>query len=112
MAQRFQLRRTRGWRKPAGGVSCARPGKWGNPFTVASAMELGSAPTRVEAQQVCVDAFRDWLEGKWPWDFTDSQARRERILADIEQLRGRDLGCFCGPDQPCHVDVLLERANA
>lgn len=112
MPERFQLRRTRGWRKPPGGISCARPGKWGNPFTVASAMELGFAPSREEAQQVCVDAFRSWLEGKWAWEFTGGRERRERILADIEQLRDHDLGCYCGLDQPCHVDVLLDRANA
>jgi hypothetical protein len=28
-----------------------------------------------------------------------------------EQLRGRDLACWCPLDQPCHADVLLELAN-
>ena len=32
MPERIQLRRTRGWRLPAGAVSVARPTKWGNPF--------------------------------------------------------------------------------
>jgi hypothetical protein len=27
------------------------------------------------------------------------------------ELRGRDLVCWCPPDQPCHADVLLEIAN-
>lgn len=31
-AQRVQLRRTKGYRKPAGAVIVARPSKWGNPF--------------------------------------------------------------------------------
>ena len=31
---RVQLRRTRGWRKPEGAISVARPHKWGNPFAV------------------------------------------------------------------------------
>ena len=26
-------------------------------------------------------------------------------------LAGRDLACWCPPDQPCHADVLLELAN-
>ena len=38
--QRIQLRRTKGWRKPEGAIVVARPGKWGNPFTVG---ELGRA---------------------------------------------------------------------
>jgi hypothetical protein len=109
---RFQQRRTKGWRKPVGGVCCSRPSRWSNPFTVAAAMEAGQAATREQAQQVCVDAFRSWLEGKWQWDFTGGRARRERLLADIGQLRGHDLGCYCGLDQPCHVDVVLELANA
>lgn len=32
MAGRIQLRRTKGWRKPEGVISVARPSRWGNPF--------------------------------------------------------------------------------
>lgn len=32
MPERIQLRRTAGWRKPAGAVTVARPTRWGNPF--------------------------------------------------------------------------------
>jgi uncharacterized protein DUF4326 len=31
---RIQLRRSRGWRLPAGTVSVARPHRWGNPYRV------------------------------------------------------------------------------
>ncbi len=31
---------------------------------------------------------------------------------DFTELRGKDLACWCKPDQPCHADVLLEIANA
>ena len=31
---RVQLHRTKGWRKPEGAISVARPHKWGNPFVV------------------------------------------------------------------------------
>ncbi len=35
------------------------------------------------------------------------------ILADIRaQLKGKNLACWCGLGDPCHVDVLLEIANA
>lgn len=27
------------------------------------------------------------------------------------ELAGRDLACWCRPDQPCHADVLIELAN-
>lgn len=33
--------------------------------------------------------------------------------ADIlEELRGKNLACWCPLDQPCHGDVLLELANS
>ena len=45
-------------------------------------------------------------------------ARYERWLADqhhllraLDELRGRDLVCFCAP-RPCHGDLLLRLANA
>jgi Domain of unknown function (DUF4326) len=34
MPERVQQRRTKGWRKPDGAISVARPHKWGNPFEV------------------------------------------------------------------------------
>lgn len=30
----------------------------------------------------------------------------------LDELRGKDLACWCPLDQPCHADVLLEIANA
>lgn len=32
-------------------------------------------------------------------------------LADIGELTGHDLCCWCRLDQPCHADVLLDLAN-
>jgi hypothetical protein len=36
---------------------------------------------------------------------------RHTILADISQLKGKDLMCWCPLDQPCHADILLALAN-
>jgi hypothetical protein len=30
----------------------------------------------------------------------------------LQDLRGKNLACWCPPDEPCHADVLLELANA
>lgn len=89
---RIQLRRTKGWRKPERAVVVARPTRWGNPFRVG-----------VDGDRVgCRDRFREvLLAGELA--FTVSDVRR--------QLAGRDLACWCGPDAPCHADVLLEVAN-
>ena len=68
----------------------SRPSKWGNPF---------SQPT-AEAN---AELYRVWLQGKSPL--------AANLRAQLEELRGHDLCCWCPLDQPCHADVLLELAN-
>lgn len=46
-----------------------------------------------------------------PWG--KSQSIEVRAIAEsIEELRGKNLACWCPLDQPCHADVLLEMANS
>jgi hypothetical protein len=89
--KRIQLQRIRGWRKPFNTVVVSRPSKWGNPFTVA---EYG----RSEA----VSRYRVFLQLR-------PCGNGSRL--DLEELRGKNLGCWCRLDQVCHADVLLELAN-
>jgi hypothetical protein len=35
----------------------------------------------------------------------------ELLRVAREELRGKNLACFCAIDKPCHADVLLELAN-
>jgi hypothetical protein len=116
---RIQLRRTKGWRKPEGVVSVGRPGKWGNPYLVrrcdndtddwavvepdgtSSGVEIEYAGSKAEAVESAVDTFRH-ERGVTAYP-SDDEIRAE--------LAGRDLACWCPPDQPCHADVLLELAN-
>jgi hypothetical protein len=98
LAVRVRLSRKRGWRMPDGGVSCARPHRYGNPFIVATPENGGNI-----TPEVAVESFRRALvEGRL--QFTVAEVRRE--------LRGRPLACWCDLDKPCHVDVLLEVANS
>ncbi|MEV7140730.1 DUF4326 domain-containing protein [Streptomyces tauricus] len=56
--------------------------------------------------------YRLWLAGSRSDAPTDeADRRRERILAGLPLLRGKDLACTCRPDQSCHADELLRRAN-
>jgi hypothetical protein len=41
----------------------------------------------------------------------ESDKSIESIAKNINELRGKDLACWCALDQPCHADVLLEFAN-
>lgn len=102
---RIQLRRVRGWSMPPNTVYVARPSKWGNPYVVGRDVRSAEGAVRM---------FRRWLDGLLddaPGDCADLNAR-DRILADIEQLRGKNLACYCRPGDACHADILLERANA
>ncbi len=101
--KRIQMRRTKGWRKPAGALYCGRPGLLGNPFAVA-----------LHGQKEAVDLHRRWLEGSLsPQELRSLSLGdlRQRVLQKLPELRGRDLGCWCRLDQPCHVDTLLRLAN-
>jgi Domain of unknown function (DUF4326) len=92
--RRIQLRRTKGWRKPANTVVVARPGKWGNPFKIESGQPAKS----------CVEKYACWLR-------TDPQGLALTRAARRE-LKGKNLACWCALGQPCHSEVLLEIANA
>ena len=87
MPRRIQLKRTKGWRKPAGAVVVGRPTKWGNPFR--------GDPV------VSVELYRDHVH-RTP----------DLMRAAPRELGGHDLCCWCPLDQPCHADVLLAIANA
>ena len=90
-SRRVQQHRTKGWRKPEGAISVARPHKWGNPFVVGT--------PGVPDAETAVRLYRQWLPGS-------------PLAAELPKLAGHELMCFCPPDQPCHADVLLEIANS
>ena len=97
--QRIQRKRTKGWRTPPNTVYVGRPSKWGNPFTINPDDPLSHA--------AIAQWFRQWLDGELP-EFID---RRNRILVDLHELRGKNLAFWCPLDKPCHADVLLKLAN-
>lgn len=104
MPKRVQLRRSKGWRKPEGAVVVARPTRWGNPWRV------GEPGVRTAAEAVA--HFRERLVGPRASFYCETTSHMGRIRANIGDLRGKDLCCWCPLDQPCHADVLLELANA
>jgi hypothetical protein len=113
MAERVQLRRTKGWRMPENTVKVDRSTKWGNPFVVHSDGHRA-------APEVAVASFRSMLaknEGEWwpvplPWPKGKIPAGPPTTVDDVKrELAGKNLACWCALDQPCHADVLLKIAN-
>lgn len=100
---RVQLSRRAGWRLPAGAVSVARPGRFGNPFPIGKAGPMGRiAPDALGAVGFFAAMMLDpeLRPASYP---SDDEIRRE--------LRGKNLACWCPLNQPCHADVLIELAN-
>jgi hypothetical protein len=104
---RVQRSRAKGWEVPPNTVYVGRPTAWGNPFVVNPAMTPGHrcghdrwfVPTAEDA----VECFRLMLNSPGPY--------ADGVRAEIPELRGKNLACWCPLDQPCHADVLLELAN-
>jgi hypothetical protein len=74
---------------PANTVCVHRPSKWGNPFKVVD-----------HGRDRAIAKYRRWL--------TKGEGRQ----LPIDELRGKNLACFCRLDEACHADVLLELANS
>lgn len=85
--------------------SVARPGKWGNPFTIDEvARELGIAHDAAQAE--AVDRHRRWIMGEL--DIAQPPPDRQSIRAE---LAGLNLACWCRAGTPCHADTLIRLAN-
>ena len=105
MPKRIRLSRAKGWRMPPGTVNVARPHKFGNPLIV------GKHGTRAD----CVEYLALALCNQMVLTLVDLQLLqlyRDAAWGAIEQLRGRDVACWCPLDgKPCHGDVLLHLWN-
>lgn len=85
--------------------SVARPGPWGNPFTIDAVMkETGLG--RDAAQAEAIARHGRWMAGEL--EGPKPPPARETIRAE---LAGMNLACWCREGSPCHVDTLLRLAN-
>lgn len=124
--QRIQRKRAKGYKMPENTISCARPGKWGNPLKVVPGDQYpGFGKIYVHG----------WMHNAWYdtglyGDVTDI-IHMFRLMTkgtsfmnvklqvwsdyfsklDYSELKGKNLACFCKEGAACHCDVLLEIAN-
>lgn len=113
MPKRIQLSRAKGWRLPPRTVKVDRSTRFGNPYVIGEPTDMKQARrwgwniSPSGQCKVCGDvaaavaAFRHALF----WDTAIHDFVRN-------ELGGKDLACWCGPDEPCHADVLIEIANS
>ena len=75
-------------RKAKHDVYIGRPSKWGNPFKL----------KKGDCREDVIARYREWL------------LMQSELIADLEELKGKVLGCWCKP-LSCHGDVLAELAD-
>lgn len=114
MPKRIQMTRHKPWRSEhPDAVIVARPGRWGNFYRIGEPM--------------CRKMMKAWgfdirQFGSPDYVCADAEEAVRRFTAVIvndgasmhmirKALKGRDLACWCPPDQPCHADSLITLAN-
>ena len=85
--KRIQRKRTKGWKMPANTVYVGRPSKWGNPYPPGKNYTHIGSLIRYEIWLKCILNNNPHF---------------------LDELRGKDLACWCPLDKPCHADVLLK----
>ena len=68
-------------------VAGAKKSKWANPYS-----------KKKYGHQKCIDMFRDYI------------LQDKELLAQMHELKGKVLGCWCKPG-PCHGDILSNLAD-
>jgi hypothetical protein len=81
-------------------VYIGRPSKWGNPFTHIDDRRT-AAKYIVSNRDEAVAKYEEYI----------LKGEGQHLLADLHELRGKTLGCWCHP-KSCHGDVLLKLANS
>ncbi len=100
---RIQCRRVKGFNLQAmsqarNGLPCVyvgRPSRWGNPHEP-SPTERFDAYNRF----VAVEDYKEHLE-----------EHPELVVLAKQELRGKNLACYCKEGEACHADILLQIAN-
>lgn len=77
---------------PSNSEYIGRPSKWGNPF---SHLSNTLAEFKVKDRDEAVDSYRNWI------------MNNKKLMSELEELRGKDLVCWCHPKK-CHGDILKE----
>lgn len=129
---RVQRKRTKGFKLPPNTVSVARPGKWGNflkceneeiiyinarhrrkHFAPWAALCVGNTEKMLEIYEAVFNRDYDYLNLiSRPDIASDLQFWVNKTIdLDLNELRDKNLACFCKLENKCHADVLLRLAN-
>ena len=82
---------------PSDAIYVGRPSKWGNPFKMNDPL-LPAGLSREGKRKAVIAEYKRYI------------LRDKDLIAQLVELRGKDLVCWCAP-LPCHANILLELAN-
>lgn len=100
MAKRIQMQRKKGWTLPKNAISVDNPSKWGAPY---------EGPDAVAATRFLL--VTGHVAKNAPEPTKDPHEWRAFVMANIGELRGKDLAVWADPDASSHADTLLGMAN-
>ena len=94
-------------------VKVARPGFWGNPFTITNKMKAG---TKISGGLYIAVPTIDDAIACYRLLFEQETERANELRKRLPELRGKNLACWCpypalGTVDRCHAAILLELAN-
>ena len=87
---RIQRKRTKGWKMPENTIYVGRGSKWGNPYKIDTMM----------SRETCLQMYGDHLK------FMEDEGCFKK-----QELKGKNLACWCSLNESCHADKLLTWAN-
>lgn len=89
---------------PVGSKYVGRPSKWGNRWKVGSNEIADGTTISIPNNRVAVMMYYAQIK-----DMIESSP--ETFKRWLKPLRGKNLCCWCKPDEICHADVLLFFTN-
>lgn len=107
--KRIQMRRARGWRKPASAVYVGRPSRDGNRFRVGPYSAFDAV--RMFREELELECARDPQAAEMTWARLRSHDLACWCRLCPAHADGLPLGVECAVCSPCHANVLLELAN-
>jgi len=118
---RVQRKRTKDYKMPENTKYVGRPTKFGNPFrlTKDGYVQVYSTNRNIFdkwimwsinggfEQKDIVELYEIWIKGN-----LQKEHPYLPTPPNLDELKGKNLCCFCPISVPCHVDVLLEQLRS
>lgn len=130
--QRIQRSRKKGFKTPPNTTYVGRPSNWANPYQIrydkvdnqwvvfderefpmrkVNESNVNKFESKEAAHEFAVSSFgREYFGYKHGDTITDYYFAMA-MYDSAQELKGKNLSCWCGEEVACHADVLLEVAN-